>query len=350
MIVLPYSTLNFAYTLDDTKMLQFSTENDDTYFTVKMVVKSYSFYEGIETVKTLDYKIPLYNKEAEFNVGRIIHRVMDTISDLNSQELQYKTTVVGFTIYERNVADNLAVGSAFIQSNLNFIAGIKPFIYNEHALLDSNNFASRITPNGFKHISFCIPAGERTIMVLKNNVTVKETSQTISGGENVRTFKYDFKEFNAAPGDVFEVAIKNTTIAKTVVIFPEQRHSKVILFEDEFKLVNSIECTGGYSTPTEYTQITHSYKRNLVEVLEIIETTKVNSLIINTGWLLKTDNITIDSLFRSKKAWLFLTENETIELVPVAKKLTNIDSDNDLYQYDLEFKINRTYDAQNYTF
>ena len=349
MITIPYSTAEYSYTLDDSKKLLFSTENVDTYFFVRIVIKYYPFYENVQQTKILERKVPLFNKAAEYNVGRIIHRVMSNITELNSAELQYKTAMVGFVITEKKIEDDSDLGSSLIQSNFSFIAGILPIVDAKNALLDINNYASRITPNGFKNISFMLPAGDTTLVVYKNNELVEETDFYVTPLENVRTFKYNFSIFNPVPGDVFKVGVKDTTIFKTVYIFPEQTHSNVLLFIDEFKLLQSIECTGEFSLPTSYTQITHKYKRNLVEIIEVIETTKVNSLLINTGWILKTDNSTIDSLMRSKKAWLFVNDNEAIEMVPASKKMVNIDSEEDLYQYNIEFKINRASDAQNYT-
>ena len=345
----PYSTLNVAFTLDDTNLINVSTLLDDTYFTIKLEIDYYAFYSEELQSKELNYKIPLFNKQATFNAGRKIHRILENIKTLNSQEIQYRLATVKFSITELNYVDDTTVDAVYYP-NILFAAGVKPYVNNNTALLDINNFAARVTPNAFKNISFLIPAGDRTRVILKNGNLVDETTEYIEGTYNVRTYRYNFSEFNPVPGDVFKVGIKNTTAFKSVFIFPEQNLSNTILFIDEFKLINSIECTGGFSTPTKYKQITHKYKRNFVEIIEVIETTKENSFLINTGWVLKTDNITIDSLLRSKKAWLFLSATEAIELVPVAEKLVNVDSENDLYQYNLEFKINRTSDAQNYTF
>jgi hypothetical protein len=217
------------------------------------------------------------------------------------------------------------------------------------ALLNINTNASRITPSGFVNVSFLLPAGANTISIYKNDSLLQEEIITANATDNVFTKKYTMADYNGLPGDVLKFKVKDLDVYKSVIVFPEHTFSNHILFIDEFKLLSTLQCTGDFAFPTAYNQTTHEYKRNLVEVLEIIETEKVNSFKINTGWVLQTDNVTIDSLLRSKKAWLFINDNYVIEMVPISKKETNIDSDRDLYEYDLEFQINRAYNAQNYT-
>ncbi len=348
MVTIPYNNTDFHFTLNDLFLL-FSTETADTYFTLKITINYYEFYGTVSKQKVLNYKIWLFQNEAEFNIGRKIHRNMGVITELNSLALQYKTALVNIEAKELNVSDDTLVETTVLD-NIKFVAGVLPSILVANtAMLNINTNASRITPKGFVNVSFLLPSGNATIEIYKNNNLMQDEVITTTATDNIFTKKYKISDYAGNPGDVFHFKVKDLAVQKSVIVFPEQKFSNHLLFIDEFNLLTSLECTGDYSFPTNYNQTTHEYKRNLVEVLVIIETEKVNQFKINTGWLLKTDNITIDSLARSKKAWLFINDQEVIELAPISKKLVNIDSELDLYEYDLEFQINRAYNAQNYT-
>jgi len=348
MVTIPYNNSDFAFTLNDL-FLQFSTVETDTYFTLKLTVNFYDFYSETAKQKIKNYKIYLFENSAEENIGRKVDRIMGQFQGLSNLELQYKTAVVDLEAKELNILDDSLVETTTL-NGIKFIAGILPKLkVLNTALLSVNINASRITPSGFINVSFLLPEGDNIIEIHKNESILQSETIVATIENNVFTKKYKISDYGANPGDVFKFKIKDIEVYKFVVIFPEGMFSNHILYVDEFKMLQSLECTGNFSFPTDYKQTTHKYKRNLVEILEIIETKKINSFKINTGWVLKTDNVTIDTIARSKKAWLFINDIEVIEMVPVAKKLTNIDSDEELYEYDLEFKINRAYDAQNYT-
>ncbi|WP_372744264.1 hypothetical protein [Lutibacter sp.] len=347
---IPYNTTDFAFTLDDSQFLNISTVNENTYFTLEMVVKYYDFYSAIEKTETLNYKIPLFQKAAQFNVGRIIHRLLSNIQQLNNTEPQYKTALVKITLQEFAFNDSETVVSSEIVDGIQFIAGFKPnLIEGNFAILNSNIEASRVTPNGITNISFLLPTGTHQLELSKNNVVLNTETIVITSLNNVITKRIKVSDYNATPGDVFKYLIKTKDVFKNIVVFPKQPRSNQLFFINEFKLLDTLECTGEYSFPIKYNQTTKTYKRNWVNVDEVIQTTKENSFNINTGWVLKSDIVTMDSLMLSKKAWLFINENEVIELVPIPKKIDPLTSDKFLYEYDLEFKINKTSDAQNYT-
>ena len=78
--------------------------------------------------------------------------------------------------------------------------------------------------------------------------------------------------------------------------------------------------------------------------------TEVQNITINTGFIPKDNQYYIDLIIRSRKAWLLNNNTEPlVELVAQTKELTNTDSDQELYAYDVTFQINRTHDFQNYS-
>jgi len=348
MITIPYNTTDFAFTLNDV-FIDISTATANTYFTLSMTVKYYDFYGVTEKTRVFPYKIPLFNQAASFNIGRIVHRTMTNIQDINNLVPQYKTAVVDLVFQELNIADDTLVAETVL-AGIKFIAGILPLkLENNKAFLSANKEASRVTPKGFINVSILLPSGAQVIELFKNGVLDSSHTITATATNNVFTERLDMVTLNALPGDVFKYSIKNTNLFKEILVFPEVNASHQLLFLDEFKLLTSLECTGEFNFATKFDTITHSYRRKLVDVLETIEVINTDTLKIDTGWILKTDNITVASLMASKKAWLFISATEVIELIPLSKKMIKLDSSEFLYSYSLEFQINRSYNAQSYT-
>jgi hypothetical protein len=55
-------------------------------------------------------------------------------------------------------------------------------------------------------------------------------------------------------------------------------------------------------------------------------------------------------LLSQKKAKLNFPNNTYIDIVPISKKITSVDSDRDLISFELQFKINFKDNAQAYSF
>lgn len=342
MVTFPYNTTDFSYTLEDVFIL-FSTVTADTYFDLTVTINYFDFYSSIEKTKELSYKIPLINLQQKYNIGRKIHRYLaNNNAYSNTFGFQYQTSKVTFLAKEYAISDNTEVSSATLVDVL-FIAGTKPtIIENNNAILTKNNHFERITKNGFFICNFLLSAGNHTIKVFKNATEVQSEDIEATAEDNVFSKKIVVKDFSGAKGDVFEVVLVDSVIKKTFVVFPDNEHSKQLVFVDDFKLFRSLECTGQFSFLNEFEQIKHKYKRDLKEILEIVETEQLNKLKLNTGWLLKTDTETITSLLLSTKIYLIENNEAVLELVPIAKKQTAEDSLAELYAYDLEFQINKT--------
>ena len=341
MVVFPYNTTDFAFTLNDV-FINFSTQEVNTFFEITISIKYFDFYGAVEKTKVLEYKIPLVNKAQIYNVGRIIHRYLAEAPVFSNQfGFQFKTAKVSFEVREIEIADASVVETISL-NDVSFIAGPTPKLTdNNAALLSTNTNFERITENGFFIVNMLVPEGEHTIKLLKNDNIVSSETINATTLENVYSKKITAKEYSGKKGDVFTVQLNVSEIKKSVVVFPNNVQSHQVVFTDQFKLFRSLEATGHHSFPKEYKQITQKYKRNLIEILEIVSTEKVNSLRLDTGWLLKSDTETIDSLLDNKHAYLVENNQVSLEMVPISKKMTGEDSDEALYGYNLEFQINK---------
>jgi len=345
MVSFPYNTTDFAFTLEDS-FISFSTETADTYFDLKVTIISFDFFSAVEKEKVLEYKIPLLNQEQTFNVGRKIHRYLANLTAYtNTFGFMYKTAKVTFEATEINNSDGTTETTVSLE-NVKFIAGKRPKLIEANTALLSNNIKyERVTENGLFIVNLLLPAGDHVLKVYKNDVERITEAIAVTDDYNVFSKKINIQDLFGTKGDLLKVSLDGTSIQKTYVVFPNNVSSKQLVFIDEFKLFRTIECTGHYSFPDEYDQITHTYYRNLVEVLEVIETTETNKFKINTGWVLKTDTETLSTLSKNKRVFLIENNEQILDMVSISKKLTKEDSEAELYEYDLEFQINHNSNA-----
>ena len=345
MVHFPYNTNEFAFTLDEV-FLDFTTNNFNTFFNVKITINYYNFYESTANVKILEYKVVLFNNAQKYYVGDKIHRFLAKPETYFGQQgFQYKTAKVSFLITEVNLTTETILNT-FELNNVNFIAGPKPkIVENNNAVLSTNTHYERVTNAGFFLVNFLLSSGEHIIKVLKNGVEVESETKNIvaTDFDNVFSIKIDIKELSGAKGYIFEIQLNDSMIKKSVVIFPDGEQSNQLVFVDQFNLFRSLQCTGHYSFPTKYNQITHKYKHNLKEILKIITTEKEDNLKINTGFILKTSSETVDTLSSEKEAYLVIENTVVLDLAVLANSLTKENSEEALYEYNLQFRINKNH-------
>jgi len=340
MITFPFNSTDYAFTLEDST-ITFSS-NVNSFFSVEIILKYYDFYSDVEHEKTLNYKIPIFSGKAKFDVGKIIHRNLANYQGDFSEGFQYKTPIVTFKVSEHY--NNVQTIPEIL--DVKYIAGYQPKMFeNNIGLLDPNPHYCRVTPNGNINVSFLLSEGSHVLKILKNTREITSSTIVATGLNAIYTKNLIVSDYDASPGDIFKIILEGTSIFKEVGVYPETILSHQLLYVNSFKLLGSLELLGDFYFPDEYDQIKHLYKRGLIEVLEIIETTSVNTIKINTGSILKSQVVLIDEILNSKKAFIFNIEGEFLELVPISKKRTGLDSSKEIYSYDLDFRINKKRDA-----
>lgn len=274
---------------------------------------------------------------------------MRRFSAPNDALLQYKEATLKITCSERLLSNGSIIRSG-ISNEIPFLAGLSKGITNL-GFLDFNILPNRGTKNGFAILNIVYPTGNYELRTIKNGTQVSAVALP-SSTDVVVCKKVYFSAF--AKGDVIQYTVdivgQNNALApkKTFKLFPEGNYSNSIVWENEFLLQSALECTGTASIKSDFEFISQKVFENLVEILEHLSSSKEVKLYINTGWLLRTDVDTIESLMRSKRAWL-IKPNGNIALRPVGKSMINQDLDRELIEFSLEFIINRTYDEETYS-
>lgn len=343
MITTPFNTTDFFFTLDDANVIDVSSENATSYFTVKVTITYFSFYDNVALEQELNYKLSLFKGAQSEVIGRKIHRYLAKQKVFNNTfGFIQKTATADFEIKEIESDDNSVLDTVTLE-NIKFIPGHKPKLQNENlAILAINSNKERVTKHGIFLVNLLLPEGTYQLKLFKNDVEVDRESITATATDNVFSKKIIVKDYAGAKGDVFTINIADGLLVKSFVVFPDNKTSKQMLFIGSNNLLSSLECTGSFAFSTDYKQIKQEYYRNFKEVLEVVATQKTNKFIINTGWLLKTDVTIIDEVLDSGFALLIENDATVLELVPIAKKITGEDSEKFLYEYNLEFQINKT--------
>ncbi|OIQ22062.1 MAG: hypothetical protein BM557_01400 [Flavobacterium sp. MedPE-SWcel] len=344
-IHLPYPKGGNAFTLDN-NIVTFSSQQENTYYDVVLKARVFAFYTNEPKDYSFTFKVPLFNKKQEINIGKKVDRLMSTMPDFTTHDTTpYLPAQIGLDITEKSFSDPDYTQEYQIE-NINFIAGLSPELYNGSGFLEVNTLPSRQTPNSYAYLNVLV-ANYPYLKIFKNG----ELLTTIGLLQGIVSLKVNFETYQAKQGDIFEYQIETSqgNFSKQYKIFPPGYDSNTIVWENEYKLKSALEFTGKYTLKATLENRGQSLQKNLVAALVKLENNKTYKLTINTGYILKSDVPSIESLCRAKRAALVLP-NQTINLVPIQKTITAIDSDAALIAYDIEFEINRTYDEEVYTF
>jgi len=344
-ILSPYPAYGHAYTLDR-DFIEFVSQYDNTYFELQLNVRAYDFYSAAYKDYSYPFKIALFNRRQLFNIGQVVHRLMANFTDyLQDGSVPYLPAEVSLAVREKSTVDAEFLNEYQV-NNIRFIAGLRPELKAGCGILDINPGASRVTARSFYYLNY-VTKNFAQVNIFKNGELINPYSVT----EGIHEIKLDFQNLGAAQGDVFEFRLITTegNLSKFFKVIPDSFESNYIIWENEYKLKSALECTGDYKINSELENRSQSLYLQLVDVLTKLESTKVSKLTINTGWLLKSDKASIESLVRAKRAALVVGDR-VINLVPVTKSINNVDNKEALVSYDLEFEINRKFNEEIYSF
>jgi hypothetical protein len=130
---------------------------------------------------------------------------------------------------------------------------------------------------------------------------------------------------------------------ETLICFPEPKQWNEIIWVDEFKLFKNFIFGGEFSIESDKEFISNRNYNGIFEILENIDLNNIKKIKINTGWMLKSDAETIDSLINSQKVFLVKQRNfevqEKLELTPISKKIIHENSTDMTIEMTVEFEI-----------
>jgi hypothetical protein len=359
-IVAPYNNEKIALTLTPV-YYQFFAQNPNTYFDVRLELKTYIFNTFEPKTKIINIKIALFEQKAKEFLGKIIHRLMPLPPFTNRNRAMPAELII--IINEKNIITHQVVRtlSSTIQK---FIAGYnKPnfgnIIYLNTQFLNINRNPKRVFKNQYYFFSWYQDGDYTpTIDYLINNEIVPTPSPLAIITNAQQVFCRSVLLNNINQGDVITIniyqnpnnqppenLINYNEQTETLICFPAPKHWHDILWVDEFKLLKNFIFGGDFSIESDKEYISNRKYNGIFEILENIEISSIKKLIINTGWMLKTDTETIESLMNSHKVILVLRYlnngriDESLELTPISKKIIHENSTDMTIEMSVEFEI-----------
>lgn len=350
----PYSTTLFNFTKDPL-FFEFYTQTNDTYFDIKMNVEIFDWYfqTGLSKNYVIPFKVPLYNKRQRENIGlRIDKMISRLVNPLLENSNLYNAANVNLEITEKTYPAHEVVRNTTL-TTIKFLAGVTPKIKNGNtAFLEISEGTKRIANAKFDFVNLLLQPGQiYDCEILRNGVSIEQfqiTSVTPS-----YLYVMDFESIEPVLGDVIEFKVfVNATdfISKKYLVFPEAEYTNMILWEDEFKLVQSYEFTGKHLVKPDFTYQNSNQKRNLIDYIKSVDSKNTQKISLNSGFIPKSDREIIMSILASKRLWVYIDENNLVEMVNETKSIVYDDVDRELISFDLEFTINKKRHEENHSF
>lgn len=351
---------------------------DSYYNSLDLTIPSFGFPTSNEEAKKFNFRYGFFNNEAKTHVGNILRRSLNRITAQDfynlfsdsflfldytpiSFERRPQFRPANISLKHQILDYNNQPKESFTNSSLLFLKGRQPQYYNQVANLIFDNVTYRVTPNSIGVANFMHPK-DHSVKYYLNNEEVMELYANIIYPQ-VYAAMIDFTKFIKV-GDRFRVEIEveptdadlnenpsaePVKMFKEFYCFPEGKYSHNLAFVTEYETIDFFEFTGAMSIQTEIERISINTFQNLVDYLENVSTDKKRTCTINTGYIPKDNYSIIEQIISFGMAFLIDRKTKTfIELVPLTDKLTSSDEQNQLYAYDVEFKINATHDFQVY--
>jgi len=359
------SGVNFTNDLDRITRLY---NTSDFKINLKLSITYFRYGSLLPQLKVLSYNLALFNNRTEFFIGKTLNNILaelEALEDVQLQNLENLLPLDSFAFfrpYYKPAKVNLEVD--FIHANnsalnitesfqdLLFIKGRKPLkVFANTAVLNFYAEPLRVTPNSIALFNY-YKTENHEFSIYKNGVLERSIGQAV-GNNSMFCYRHKFNTY--APGDVVEIRLykmmegalpsdfssnPNYYVSQTYIVFPEGKQSYHIGWENEYGVLDLMEFTGDIAFNMAYeSNIVKNYS-SFKEYLRKIDTRRSQNVVINTGPVLQANPKRLDSLLDAKRAWIINGNDDPIALVPETKSLANYDSDQELYDYDLEFQIN----------
>jgi len=362
---LSLQNLNFT---DDYKSISTFTEDDTFRLLLELQVNYYNYNNPNLRQKVLNYTLGFFNRKLQFFIGKTLNNILPELLDLNTINFENLIESNTFTTYYLPAQINLQCVFQNINNptdtdeisftNIKFVTGRKPMrTLPSTVLLDFYNAPLRVTQKSVTLFNFH-KEENHNLRIYKNGVFINSVAHVV-GSNRLFGYKHSFNSYT--PGDVIEIRLYQPQpqqlpigwfedsvnyLSQTYIVFPEGKESHIIAWEDEYRCIQLMEFTGSITYKMAYeSKIIKDY-RSFKETMRKIDGTRQQNVTINTGPILKENTKQLDGLLDSKRAWLLFKDEPAIALVPNTGDFINADSDQDVYEYEVEFKINLNNDCK----
>lgn len=355
------------FTRSNKEIVFYQTTPEKSFLKFVALVKTYKTTGELHQEIRLDLDLPFIKYRAVLNLGLELESYFESIKNyqpLNSTlKGVYPPMQVSITAIEIKYSDYSILNQSLIPQQ-NYLIGRTPLaVEKNHAFwLNFRPSALRMVSNAaLLSLALFKPAGEaiKNMMVRKNgdfikNITPHSQTFGIMNGYFVSA-QVDVASMGLKPGDELSFQYEGMHQVRKFLIRPTPKYSFMVAYETIWKTFELFEFTGSIKYGVDYVHDIFERLDNYINVSEKVSSENPQTMTINTGWIQKSEVYLINELILAKKSFLlpkskftlvvYTDEVETpISLVPIQSKLVNFDSEENMYQFDVEFLINKTYE------
>ena len=348
----------FHFTKDNEILQLYSSTPEDSYMKLTGEIKVYDNKDNVTTHER-QWSLGFVDGIAEINLGR---EVDDYINFINKSEDQINPNYTKIKLLYKPLSIKLNCREVFYENELTanlfnipyqyFLKGRKP---QNLWLSHWQNDATRVTVNSVIQLNVLKLTGEpEKIKMLRNGTQIAEFEAEVNSLAHQPRFMskvFFFKTLNGLePGEKITFSYAKTS--RDFIVLPSGQHSITVGYVNQFEVIETFEFTGAHSLPVSYDEVTNDVFIDWVAVRKKIAASHKQSFKINTGWIFKNNVKIIDEILQSKKALIYHSnsllpsinwQGSALQVVPVGKNLVAYDSEQSLYQYEVEFVINHKY-------
>lgn len=319
--VIGFVTINTAdhnFCLDDIFLTASKMEETGRFVRVRMQVLI--AHAGGSFFLTSEYQIPYFQDKVKTDIGRKIQNQFPIfqdhllLEDGNSFENQriYKPAVVNLTVEEIDVNYNILHSETI--SNLEFFAGHRPKLFPLFT-----DFEIRRKYSGSGHI-FSYFTGETS----PEDFTGTSTPSNPATNNEVQAV--------LLTGPVIDFNVLRANLDLQFLPFPDTQDQFILQWLNHNLVPEWFIFSGIYKYNSEYEHTNDNFMLHGRKY----DTKVFGKITINTGFILKEESETIESIIKSPLCWLRI-KSKIYKCFSVSQKLVKEDSDLNLVQYDIEF-------------
>ncbi|NRT11546.1 BACON domain-containing protein [Flavobacterium sp. 14A] len=346
----PFLTDKLYFT-KELEYLSFDTKKTDTYFKLNVDVTVFDINTNAPTVYNREYDFPLFQGKGLFHIGTIAHALLNEIENLknyvpsfNTNYLKSQIKPVEITInfcqkFYNNDDTILTAGTIPV---FKMIKGHKPFVTSSQlALLTvAQQDIMKITPDSFIGVSF-VCHENTTLLIKKNNALIESHQLTPDENSLIQSYYRFTNDFQ--PGDSIDLILANDLETRTqhYLVHFSGMESTFFLFENENGAVEPFEFTGRRRifTPVKHT-LSPVYK-NRYAFDKKVKAELSQTMIINTGFLGKSDHKMLVALTSSINVWASMDDarGPYLKVDATTTKIANQDTSSSEESQDIEFNF-----------
>jgi hypothetical protein len=352
----PFLAGNLYFTKEP-DYLSIKSTNSSTYVRFTIDIKVFKINTLEHLIFNRVYDFPLFKMEGDFHIGTIVHDLLEEIYSLkdyvpslktNYLKSQYRPAEISVIFEEKSYLDTTIKLSSGSLSMFKMAKGYKPFLTDSQLglLTVVQQEVIRISPKSVLSTSF-VSFGASKLIIKKNNKIIEEIQ--LNKVDNQVIYSYYRFVNDVKPGDSIDFIIlkDRETRSQRFLVFPYGPESTFFFFENSNGLIESYEFTGRRRVNSTLKHVTTRKMKNLNSFEKKVKTDNIQSMIVNTGQLLKTDHRIIIAILSSSNVWCSFDNPEGPYFLVdgISTKLQNQDTDTNEESFDVEFNILENADA-----